>query len=155
MPIPYRELRSSVIDLMVERAIDPTGGALPDTFKRLNEEYGEVYREAETAFDVAARKEISQDDFGLEPLGLATWHVTLQEETLDNSTPSLKRKPRPFCVQRRESWQPSTFCPPPTLPSPGNGRPTAGFRTTIRRGLSRDSNGMGTIYRTICVPTES
>ena len=80
-PIPYRELRSSVIELMVERAIDPTGGALTDTFRRLNREYGEVYREAETAFDVAARKEIAQDDIGLEPLGLATWHVTFQEDT--------------------------------------------------------------------------
>ena len=36
-----------------------------------------------TAFDVAARREISQDDFGLEPLGLATWTVALPETTGD------------------------------------------------------------------------
>ena len=80
-PLPYRELRNGVIDLQIDRDIDPTGGFLPDPFKKLDEEHGEVYREATTAFDIAARREISQEDFGLEPLGLATWSVTLPEQT--------------------------------------------------------------------------
>ena len=80
-PVSYRELRSRVIDLQIEREIDPTAGYLPDPFEKLNEEHGEVYREAMTAFDVAARREISQEDFGLEPLGLATWSVVLPEQT--------------------------------------------------------------------------
>ena len=80
-PVPYRELRSRVIDLQIERDIDPTVGYLPDPFEKLNEEHGEVYREAMTAFDIAARREISQEDFGLEPLGLATWSVALPEQT--------------------------------------------------------------------------
>ena len=80
-PYPYEDLRRAVIELQIERDIDPTGGQLTDVFRKFNEGYGEVYREAVTAFDVAARREISQDDFGLEPLGLATWNVTFQEKT--------------------------------------------------------------------------
>ena len=80
-PYPYEDLRRAVIELQIERNIDPTGGQLTDAFRKFNEGYGEVYREAVTAFDVAARREISQDDFGLEPLGLATWTVTLPENT--------------------------------------------------------------------------
>ena len=33
------------------------------------------------AFDISARREISQDDFGLEPLGLAMWSIHLPEQT--------------------------------------------------------------------------
>ena len=80
-PLSYRDLRSRVIDLQIERDIDPTGGYLSDPFKKLNDEYDRVYQEATTAFDIAARREISQEDFGLEPLGLATWYVPLPEQT--------------------------------------------------------------------------
>ena len=85
--LPYRRLRSGVIELQIEREIDPTNGQLLDPFRKLNEEYGEVYQEALTAFDIAARREICQEDFGLEPLGLATWSVTLRERT--GTLPSL------------------------------------------------------------------
>ena len=80
-PMDYLELRRRVIDLEVEREINPTNGHLPDPFRRLNNEYGEVYREAETAFNLSARREISQEDFGLEPLGLAMWSAKLPEQT--------------------------------------------------------------------------
>ena len=80
-PLPYRDLRSGVIDLAIDREIDPTDGHLADPFKKLNDEYGEVYQAATTAFDISARREISQEDFGLEPLGLATWSVSLPEQT--------------------------------------------------------------------------
>ena len=79
--LSYRDLRSRVIDLQIERDIDPTGGYLADPFKKLNDEYDRVYQEAMTAFDIAARREISQEDFGLEPLGLATWAVPLPSDT--------------------------------------------------------------------------
>ncbi len=80
-PIPYRDLRSRVIDMEVDREVDPTVGHLPATFKRLDDDYGEVYREAEIAFDISARREIAEADFGLEPLGLAMWSVKLPEHT--------------------------------------------------------------------------
>ena len=53
-PLGYQELRSGVIDLQVERDIDPTVGHVPNPFKKLSEESGEVYREALTAFDISA-----------------------------------------------------------------------------------------------------
>ena len=80
-PLPYRELRSGVIDLQIERGIDPSQGNLDNPFRKLNEEYGQVYQESLTAFDIAARREISQEDFGLEPLGLAIWSAKLPEHT--------------------------------------------------------------------------
>ena len=80
-PLTYAELRRRVIDLQVEREINPTEGFIRDPFKRLNDEHGEVYREAMRAFDISARREISQEDFGLEPLGLAMWSVSLPEQT--------------------------------------------------------------------------
>ena len=80
-PLSYRDLRSRVIDLQIERDIDPSGGYLSDPFKKLNDEYDRVYQEAMTAFDISARREISQEDFGLEPLGLAIWSVPLPSDT--------------------------------------------------------------------------
>ena len=80
-PISYKELRSNVIDLQIEREINPTDGHLSDAFARLDDDYSSVYADAQTAFDISARREISQDDFGLEPLGLAMWSVTLPEQT--------------------------------------------------------------------------
>ena len=69
-PISYKELRGEVIDLQIDREINPTDGHLSDAFERLNDDHGSVYADAQMAFDIAARREVSQDDFGLEPLGL-------------------------------------------------------------------------------------
>ena len=80
-PISYKELRGNVIDLQIDREINPTDGHLSDAFERLNDDHGSVYADAQTAFDISARREVSQDDFGLEPLGLAMWSVRLPEQT--------------------------------------------------------------------------
>lgn len=80
-PLPYRELRSGVIDLQIDREINPTDGHLPNAFERLDDDHGAVYAEALVSFDIAARREIAQDDFGLEPLGLAMWSISLPERT--------------------------------------------------------------------------
>ena len=70
-----------MIDLQIDREINPTDGHLSDAFKRLSEDHGSVYANAQMAFDISARREISQDDFGLEPLGLAIWSAKLPEQT--------------------------------------------------------------------------
>ena len=80
-PLPYRQLRSMVIDLEIDREINPTDGHLPNAFERLGDDHSAVYEAAEVSFDVAASREIAQDDIGLEPLGLATWWVGLPEQT--------------------------------------------------------------------------
>ena len=80
-PLPYRQLRSMVIDLEIDREINPTDGHLPNAFEMLGDDHSAVYEAAEVSFDVAASREIAQDDIGLEPLGLATWWVGLPERT--------------------------------------------------------------------------
>ena len=80
-PLSYRELRSMVIDLKIDRGINPTDGHLSNTFERLGDDHSAVYEASEVSFDIAASREIAQDDFGLEPLGLATWWVGLPEQT--------------------------------------------------------------------------
>ena len=80
-PISYKGLRSEVIDLQIDREINPTDGHLSDAFERLNDDHGSVYADAQMAFDIAARREVTQDDFGLEPLGLAMWSAKLPEDT--------------------------------------------------------------------------
>ena len=75
--IAYRELREQVIDLQIERGIDPAGGDLPRPFHMLDEDEAAFSKAADMAFDLAARREIAQEDFGLEPLGLAVWSVSL------------------------------------------------------------------------------
>ena len=79
-PVSYKELRSDVIDLQIDREINPTDGHLSDAFERLNDDHGSVYADAQMAFDISARREVSQDDFGLEPLGLAMWSAKLPEQ---------------------------------------------------------------------------
>ncbi len=80
-PIPYKELRNNVIDLQIERGIDPTDGHIIDVFKKLDDDPSTVYREAQVAFDISARREIAQEDIGLEPLGVAMWSINLPEQT--------------------------------------------------------------------------
>ena len=79
--IAYKELRRNVIDLQIDRGINPTDGHLSDAFERLEDDHSSVYADAQMAFDLAARREISQDDFGLEPLGLAMWSIWLPEQS--------------------------------------------------------------------------
>ena len=85
--IPYRELRGEVIDAQMELGIDPTYGHVTNAFERLGENDSTVHEEAQVAFDLAARREISQEEIGLEPLALAMWTVPLPHKT--GSLPSL------------------------------------------------------------------
>ncbi|MFW6116230.1 MAG: Zn-binding domain-containing protein [bacterium] len=80
-PLNFQELQSRVIDIQLNRDINPTNGHVPDFFRRVESASQTVYDEAEMAFNVALRRELSQDEFGLEPLGLAKWCVTLPEDT--------------------------------------------------------------------------
>ncbi len=70
-----------MIDLQIDREINPTDGHFPDAFERLDDNHSAVYEAAEVSFDISARREIAQGDFGLEPLGLATWWMGLPEQT--------------------------------------------------------------------------
>ena len=81
-PLSYKDLRNRVIDMQMESGIDPTAGHVKGAFQNLGEgDYNKTYEEALIAFDLAARREISQDDFGLEPLGLGIWSIPLRNPT--------------------------------------------------------------------------
>ena len=88
-PIPYKELRSGVIvddqdlyTIVITTYIPPRQvGDGPWTPWYADYYHSAVYEEAQVAFDIAARREIAQDDFGLEPLGLAMWTISLPEQT--------------------------------------------------------------------------
>ena len=80
-PMPYHDLRSAVIDLQLRKGFNPTGDHLPDAHARLKREEDAVYREAMTSFDVMCSRELNQQDFGLEPLGLGVWNVAMPQST--------------------------------------------------------------------------
>lgn len=79
--LAYRDLRRSAIEFQIETDIDPTHGHIQNAFGRLEAGDPDMYKEAEVAFDIAARREISEDDFNLDPLGLGMWSIDLPEET--------------------------------------------------------------------------
>ncbi len=80
-PMSYRELRRRVISMQIERDFDPTGEFLEDAHSLLDTDSERVYEEAEVAFNVMCNREITQEDFGLEPLGLGMWSIRLPENT--------------------------------------------------------------------------
>jgi len=80
IPLTFDELRGRVIQLQLDRGINPTNGDVSDFFTRLAGGDLGPYADAELAFNVALRRELAEDEFALEPLGLATWRVRLPEQ---------------------------------------------------------------------------
>ena len=80
-PLAFTELRARVIALELERGIDPTIGEMHAFFASLAAGKAACYENAELAFDVALRRELSEDQFSLEPFGPASWQVQLPAET--------------------------------------------------------------------------
>ena len=80
-PMSYHELRRAVINLELQRGFNPTGDHLPDAHARIKRDDDAVYRESHTSFDVMCNRELNQQDFGLEPLGLGVWNIAMREST--------------------------------------------------------------------------
>jgi ATP-dependent helicase YprA (DUF1998 family) len=78
----FQEIRSRVLQFQLDRGIDPTNGAMKEFFKKSDQGYAACFTEAEKAFHVALRRELSERrEFALEPLGLACWRVRLPEDS--------------------------------------------------------------------------
>lgn len=78
-PMAFRELRNAVIDLQIERLINPDSNVTTHLFadkERGNLAWKEI---AEERFNVALRRELSEDQYALEPLALARWRLKLPE----------------------------------------------------------------------------
>ena len=80
-PKDYDELRGDILNMQMERSvniadeIERTGGK--NAFKLIESGSKFFMREWETAFAVQLNREITQQDFGLEPLGLGLWSIEL------------------------------------------------------------------------------
>ncbi len=79
-PLTFEEVRSQVINMQLQRGINPTNGYMREFFARMEDGDTACLKEAETAFHVGLRRELSQREFALEPLGLACWRFTLPEQ---------------------------------------------------------------------------
>lgn len=77
IPLSFAELQDRVLELQFERGINPTNTRVKVFFDRFNSGDTGVYEDAKWAFNVALRRELSENEFGLEPLGLASWVVPL------------------------------------------------------------------------------
>lgn len=81
-PLSFEDVRSRVIQLQLERGIEPTNGAIREYFTKMDQGDTTCSQWAERAFHVALRRELSEKrEFALEPLGLACWRVKLPQET--------------------------------------------------------------------------
>ena len=80
-PLSFNELCSRVIELQLARGINPKGSEIRDFFARLDEGEPSCYEQAEWAFYAQLRRELAEDTFALEPLGLACWRIRLPEQT--------------------------------------------------------------------------
>jgi DEAD/DEAH box helicase domain-containing protein len=78
-PLQYEELKGRVVDLEFQLGINPTPDSLEEYFSRYNAGDQSVLDLAEEAFRVALRREIAEDEYGLEPLGLASWTLSLPD----------------------------------------------------------------------------
>jgi ATP-dependent helicase YprA (DUF1998 family) len=79
-PLDFQQVRRSVIEAQLQLGVNPTNGVIEDYFARLTQGDAQCYTEAETAFHLALRRELAEEEFALEPLGLATWMVRLPEQ---------------------------------------------------------------------------
>ncbi len=76
-PLSFHALRDTVITHQIENGINPTNPEEPKFFQRHEEGLTRPYDSAIESFHVALRRELSETDFALEPLGLAKWRVSL------------------------------------------------------------------------------
>ena len=79
LPLNFQQLRSRAINLQLARGINPTGGMVQDFFTQISTGSQKVYSDAEIAFNIALRHELAEDEFALEPLGLASWKIELPD----------------------------------------------------------------------------
>ena len=80
-PLQFEEIRARVIDLQLAQGINPMGSEIREFFTQLASGLPSCYEDAKLAFDLALRRELSEEAFALEPLGLAYWCVSLPAQT--------------------------------------------------------------------------
>jgi len=79
--LDYPSLRGQVLGLQQDIGINPTNGTIQDFFAQVERGVPSTQTSAEMWFDINLRRELSEEEFSLEPLGLAGWWHTLPETT--------------------------------------------------------------------------
>lgn len=117
MPVAFADLRRRTIDLQLKRGIALKNEETPSFFSRLERGDPACYEEAELFFDICLRRELAEDEFSFEPLGLASWQVHLPEQVgaftglTEEESKSLLR-----AVARILSTENALLPPPPHKP---------------------------------------
>lgn len=75
--VKFNQLQQRVIDQQIGRSINPTWDDIKDFFAQLEAGDEAMYVKAEEYFNLSLRRELAEDEFSLEPLGLASWHVNV------------------------------------------------------------------------------
>lgn len=83
----FAELRKRVISIQDNRRINPDPDHYLDLFQRANEGDAEVIQQAERAFELDLRREISEEEFSLEHLGLASWQIEVPSDVQGSFDP--------------------------------------------------------------------
>ena len=78
--IDFQQLRQRVINFQIQHGINPTWDDVPNFFSQLEVNEDAMYSKAEEYFNLSLRREVVEDEFSLDPLGLASWHVKFSEE---------------------------------------------------------------------------
>ena len=79
--LAYPEVRSRVMAAQFARGINPSGERIADFFEQLGAGQPNLPAAAEMWFDINLRREISEEEFSLGPLGLAAWNMRLPAQT--------------------------------------------------------------------------
>lgn len=78
--LDFQELRRLFVSKCLKRGIDPSFGAISDFFQTYNSDQGTAIASANSGFNVATRRDISEEDFSVEALGIASWVIDLPND---------------------------------------------------------------------------
>jgi ATP-dependent helicase YprA (DUF1998 family) len=93
--LTFAELRTRVIQLELARGIDASNGNIEGFFAKLEAGDQLALDAAQLGFHLGLRRELAEDEFSLEPLGLASWRVNLPAQ-IGNFVPLTEAETRIF-----------------------------------------------------------
>jgi ATP-dependent helicase YprA (DUF1998 family) len=101
-PLKFRDLRDRVIDVQLGLGIDPTNDTIQKFYAKQKAGDPENMAKAEMGFDLAMRRDIAEDEFALEPLGLAAWRIPFPQDAQGALESLTQEETRVFlrCVTR-------------------------------------------------------
>lgn len=77
-PLTFNDLQQRVIDLQINKRINPTADEEKDFYAKLiSGDSDDLELKTEECFNIALRRELAEDEYSLEPLGLAKWNINI------------------------------------------------------------------------------